>query len=71
MFALALPASASSVHPVVNPDEAMVVVPGLENLGPSRLSTVQHCSEIEGVNWQNLVTDSDYFNMESCLIEHT
>jgi len=56
---------------IVNPDEPMVQVPGLENLGPSRLSTVQFCSEIEGVNWQDLQTDSDFDLMESCLIEHT
>ena len=56
---------------IVNPDEVMVVVPGLEDLGPSRLSTVEFCSEIEGVSWQNLMTDSDYYQMESCLQEMT
>lgn len=57
---------------IVNPDEVMVVVPGLENLGPSRLSTVQWCQKIEGTNnWQSLITDADFDLMEACLIEHT
>ena len=56
---------------IVNPNEVMVQVPGLENLGPSRLSTVKFCAEVEKVNWQNLMTDSDFEMMESCLIEHT
>jgi len=68
---LTLPASATPVRLVVNPYEPMVTVPGLENLGPSRVSTVEFCSEIEGLNWKNLQTDSDFDLMEACLIEHT
>jgi hypothetical protein len=68
---LALPAGATPVA-VVNPNERMVTVPGLEQLGPSRISTVQHCAEIEGIaNWRELTTDSDFENMQSCLAEHT
>lgn len=56
---------------IVNPQEQMVVVPGLEPLGESRISTVEHCVTQTGVtDWQNLITDSDFDSMESCLIEH-
>lgn len=67
----AIPAGAKP-FPVVNPAERMVVVPGLEFLGASRISTVSHCMEITGVqSWENLLTDSDFVNFESCLREHT
>jgi hypothetical protein len=57
---------------IVNPEEEMVVVPGLEFLGASRISTVEFCSEIEYIeDWKNLMTDEDLLNMEACLIEHT
>jgi len=56
---------------IVNPTEAMVVVPGLEFVGPSRISTVEHCSAIEGLDWRNLLTDSDFQLMHDCLVEHT
>ena len=50
--------------------EAMVFVPGLEWMGPSRISTVEFCVETQGTNaWQNLITDSDYELMEGCLLE--
>jgi hypothetical protein len=58
-------------HPVVAPSEPMVSVPGLEFLGESRISTVRHCAALTNTNWQKLITDSDYENLESCLIEHT
>jgi hypothetical protein len=58
-------------HPVVAPAEPTVVVPGLESLGESRISTVQHCAAITHTNWRNLITDSDFENMELCLTEHT
>ena len=72
-LALALPASATPMtREVVNPNEPMVVVPGLEWLGASRISTVEHCSELEGVeDWQNVITDEQLLNLEACLIEHT
>jgi hypothetical protein len=69
---LALPASATPVRLIVEPYEQMVVVPGLEILGPSRISTVKWCQKVEGVkDWRNLITDSDFDLMEACLIEHT
>ncbi len=58
-------------HPVVAPHEQTVLVPGLESLGESRISTVRHCAAITHTDWQKLITDRDYENMESCLIEHT
>lgn len=58
-------------RPVVAPHEQTVIVPGLEFLGESRISTVRHCAAITHTDWRNLITDSDYENMESCLIEHT
>ncbi len=65
---LAAPALAITV---VNPTERMVTVPGLEFLGESRISTVQHCAALTNTNWQKLITDSDFENMESCLVENT
>ena len=56
---------------IVNPSEPMILVPGLEFLGYSRISTVEHCAEIVGTDYTQLITDSDYTQMESCLIEHT
>ena len=72
-LAAALPALATPVPPppVVAPAEPTVVVPGLESLGESRISTVQHCAAITHTDWRNLITDSDFENMEFCLIEHT
>lgn len=68
---LSLPAYATPVRLIVEPNEQMVVVPGLEILGTSRISTVEWCQEVEGVkDWRNLVTDSDFDFMEACLIEH-
>ena len=52
--------------------ERMVVVPGLEWLGKSRLSTVTFCAKDTGSgNWQQLVTDLHFDRMEACLIEMT
>ena len=57
---------------IVNPTELMVVVPGLEKIGYSRISTVEHCAGIYGVeDWTNMVTDSELEGMWECLIEHT
>jgi len=56
----------------VNPGERMVLVPGLEKLGPSRISTVTYCAkEIGNANWQGLVTDLHFDRMEACLIDLT
>jgi hypothetical protein len=57
---------------IVEPNEPMVLVPSLEFLGYSRISTVEHCAEIENIaDWQNLITDEELYGMEACLIEHT
>jgi hypothetical protein len=57
---------------IVEPNELMVLVPNLEFLGYSRISTVEHCAELEHINdWTNLMTDEELFGMEACLIEHT
>ena len=57
---------------IVAYDEMMILVPNLEYLGYSRLSTVEHCAEIEKINdYTNLMTDNDLERMEFCLIEHT
>jgi hypothetical protein len=67
-----LPASATPVRVIVNPAEPMILVPGLEFLGYSRVSTVEFCAEIENIrDYTNLITDEELYNMESCLIEHT
>ena len=72
-FALALPLGASAAtFEIVNPNEPMVVVPGLEQIGPSRISTVEHCAGIYGVaDWQQLITDDELDGMWECLLEHT
>lgn len=72
-FALALPLGASAAtFEIVNPNEPMVVVPGLEKIGPSRISTVEHCAGIYGVaDWQQLITDDELDGMWECLLEHT
>ena len=57
---------------IVNPAEPMVLVPGLEFLGYSRISTVEFCAEVEQIeDYSNLITDEELLNMEACLIEHT
>jgi hypothetical protein len=69
--ALAMPTVANAFE-VINPNEPMVVVPGLEFLGASRISTVEHCASIEGLNdWHQLITDHDFEAMHGCLVEHT
>jgi hypothetical protein len=84
LFCLAATATAAAVsafvglsnpgvtRDVVNPGEPMVVVPGLEKLGPSRLSTVTFCASNTGSgNWQQLVTDLQFDRMDACLQENT
>ena len=69
--ATALPASATPFE-VMNPNELMVLVPSLEFLGYSRISTVEFCAQIENINdWTNLITDEELYGMEACLVEHT
>jgi len=67
--ALAIPVPSPTV---THPHERMVVVPGLEFLGASRISSVRHCVTSTGVrDWRNLITDGDLQNMESCLRDLT
>lgn len=67
-----LPASATPERLIVNPTEPMVLVPNLEFLGYSRISTVEHCAALTQTDdWTNMITDEDLVLMENCLIEHT
>ena len=62
----------SAPRVTVNPGERMVLVPGLEKLGPSRISTVTYCAkEIGNAKWQELITDLHFDRMEACLIDLT
>ncbi len=56
---------------IVNPEEPMIVLPAFKNLGASRLSTIEWCSEVVGKTYDELITDSDFEDYEACLIEHT
>jgi hypothetical protein len=56
---------------IVNPNEPMIVLPAFEELGASRLSTIEWCSEVVGKTYDELITDSDFESYEACLIEHT
>jgi hypothetical protein len=57
---------------VINPNELMVLVPGLEALGYSRISTVEHCAGLVNVrDWTELTTDAELEGMDACLEEHT
>jgi hypothetical protein len=49
-----------------------VLVPNLEYLGYSRITTVEHCAEVVEVkDWTNLMTDAEFEGMEGCLEDHT
>ena len=65
------PVTATPVHTIVNPHEQMVLVPGLQFLGASRVSTVHYCAALTHTDWHNLITDSDFESMQSCLTENT
>ena len=68
LFVLAL----ATPRVIVNPNEAMVVVKGLEFLGASRISTVTFCAHEVGVDsYHELATDSEFEGMHACLVEHT
>jgi hypothetical protein len=67
--ALAIPVPA---RPIVNPAEKMVIVPGLEFLGASRISSVRHCVTSTGVkDWRNLITDTELESMHNCMADLT
>jgi hypothetical protein len=68
--ATALPASATPFE-IINPGEPMIVLPAFKNLGASRLSTIEWCSEVVGKTYDELITDSDFESYEACLVEHT
>ena len=71
-FALALPLGASAAtFEVVNPNEPMIVLPAFAELGASRLSTIEFCSEMVGKTYDQLITDSDFAGYELCLREQT
>ena len=56
----------------VKPNELMVVVPGLEFLGLSRISSVQHCQRQTGArDWMELQTDAELEGMNRCLADLT
>ena len=60
--------------PVVAYEEMMVLVPGLEGHGYSRITTVEHCAALNGVQgdaWMELLTDSELEGMEACLVDLT
>ena len=67
--ALAIPVPS---HTVIHPHERMVVVPGLEYMGASRISSVRHCvSQTGATDWRNLITDSDLESMHNCMADLT
>jgi hypothetical protein len=69
VLALATP-SLATPRVVISPDEAMVLVPGLEFVGSSRASTVAFCAKQVGVDdYRDLQTDSEFEGMEACLVE--
>jgi hypothetical protein len=71
LLTLATPGLANT-REVINPNEAMVLVPGIEFVGPSRISTVNFCAKQVGVDdYRDLQTDSEFEGMEACLIEMT
>jgi hypothetical protein len=68
-MALGIPVPA---RPIVSPSEKMVVVPGLEFLGASRISSVRYCMNRTGAkDWRNLLTDSELDSMHRCLSDLT
>jgi hypothetical protein len=71
-LATALPAAATPTRlEVIAYDEMMVLVPNLEFLGYSRISTVDACVEQTGVSdWTDMVTDAELESFEACLISY-
>jgi hypothetical protein len=69
-LATALPAAATPFE-IINPNEPMVVLPAFKELGASRLSTIEWCSEVVGKTYDELITDSDFEGYSACLVEHT
>jgi len=62
----------SGIFVPVKPAELMVLVPGLEFLGLSRISSVEFCvKETKVRNWLDLITDQDLEGMATCLVDLT
>ena len=57
-------------HPVIAYNEMMVLTPGLEFLGYSRITTVEACEGETKTNHTALRTDSEFENFERCLISY-
>jgi hypothetical protein len=71
LLTLATP-SLANAREVINPNEAMVLVPGIEFVGPSRISTVTFCAKQVGIDdYRDLQTDSEFEGMHACLVEMT
>lgn len=67
-----LAAAVLSLPPIVAPNEPMIVVPGLETLGQSRISTVLYCAKDAGVDdYRDLQTDYEFETMQRCMEENT
>jgi len=73
VLATAIPAGATPTQlEVIAYDEMMVLVPHLEHVGYSRISTVEACAEWNNINdWTEIITDEDLLNMEACMWEMT
>lgn len=65
--ALALPLPP---RPVVAYEEMMVLTPGLEFLGYSRITTVEACEGETKTDHTALLTDSEFENFERCLVSY-
>jgi hypothetical protein len=68
--ALALPVPPLPPLPVVAYEEMMVLTPGLEYLGYSRITTIEACEDETKTDHTALLTDSDFENFERCLISY-
>lgn len=74
-LAAALPALAAPIPPlpplpVVAYEEMMMLTPGLEYLGYSRITTIEACEDETKTDHTALLTDSDFENFERCLISY-
>lgn len=67
-FLLPCPALASPF--IIAPAEPMATLQGLESIGPSRLSTINHCLAVANAETE-LLTDQQWQDVEDCLIEHS
>jgi hypothetical protein len=68
---LTTPAGATPTQrDIVAYDEMMMLTPGLEYLGYSRITTVEACEDETGRDHTALITDSDFEEFETCLISY-